>query len=192
MQLRTTRKRTAVLVAALALSTLGTNRDNAVQAAGALQAGAVAKVRTDKFDYHPGESVQITGSGFAPGEPVTLQVTHISGANDGAGHQPFSTSANDAGQIADQWYVDPDDSSHAIFALSAKGQTSGREARTAFTDDAITVLDDNGADDYPGQKDLNFFTFDYGYSWLDIDQHHVGLGRHRVVRRQYGRCLYAF
>ena len=24
------------------------------------------------------------------------------------------------------------------------------------------VLDDNGADDYPGQKDLNFFTFDYG------------------------------
>jgi hypothetical protein len=161
MQLRRTRKCIAVLVAALALSTMGTTRDNAVQAAGALQAG-VAKIQTDKFDYRPGESVQIVGSGFAPGEVVTLEVKHVSGANSGAGHEPFLTSANGAGQIADDWFVDPDDSARAIFTLRAVGQTSGREARTAFTDDAITVLDDNGADDYPGQKDLNFFTFDYG------------------------------
>ena len=161
MQLRTIRKRTAVLVVALALSTMGTTRDNAVQAAGTLQAGG-ARIQTDKFDYHPGESVQIAGSGFAPGEVVILEVKHVSGANGGAGHEPFLTSANGAGQITDQWFVDPDDSAHAIFTLHAAGQTSGREARTAFTDDAITVLDDNGSDDYPGQKDLNFFTFDYG------------------------------
>jgi prealbumin domain-containing protein len=121
-----------------------------------------ATVQTDKFDYRPGENAIITGAGFEPGEAVVLQVQHASGQADGDGHEPFTTVADPAGQIAEQWYVNPDDSRHAIFILTAEGTVSGRRAVTIFTDSAITLVDDQGPDDYPGQKDLNFFTFDYG------------------------------
>src|SRR4029450_9155934 len=58
-------------------------------------------------------------------------------------------------------FVNPDDSLHAIFLLTAVGETSGRTAKTIFTDVVTMIVDDAGADDYPGQKDLNFFTFDF-------------------------------
>jgi len=128
----------------------------------ASKAPQAATVQTDKFDYLPGENASITGSGFQPGEAVVLQVQHASGQADGDGHEPFTTVADQAGQIAEQWYVNPDDSRHAIFILTAEGTVSGRRAATIFTDSAITLVDDQGPDDYPGQKDLNFFTFDYG------------------------------
>ena len=126
------------------------------------QASEAAAVHTDKFDYRPGENVIISGAGFQPGEAVVLLVQHANGQADGDGHQPFTTIADQEGQLAEQWYVNPDDSRHAIFILTAEGTVSGRRAATIFTDSAITLVDDQGPDDYPGQKDLNFFTFDYG------------------------------
>ena len=122
---------------------------------------AAATVRTDKFDYQPGETAVITGGGFAPGENVTLQVVHANGLDDGDGHLPFTTVADGSGNILTQWFVNPDDSLHAIFILSAIGETSGQKARTVFTDVLQRFVDDQGADDFPGQKDLNFFTFDF-------------------------------
>ena len=40
-------------------------------------AQAAPSVSTDKADYAPGETVQITGSGFLPGEKVSLLIIHI-------------------------------------------------------------------------------------------------------------------
>jgi hypothetical protein len=92
---------------------------------------------------------------------VTLEVDHADGRQDGDGHEPFFAVADQDGRLVADWYVNPDDSLHAVFVLSAVGGTSGRAATTIFTDAAILVVDDQGADDYPGQKDLNFLTVDY-------------------------------
>jgi hypothetical protein len=123
-------------------------------------AEAAATVRTDKFDYAPGETAIITGTGFAPGENVTLEVDHASGLADGDGHLPFTALADGSGNIESQWFVNPDDSLHSIFILTAVGETSGRKATSVFTDLLQRFVDDQGADDEPGQKDLNFFTFE--------------------------------
>ena len=121
-------------------------------------AEAAATIRTDKFDYQPGETAIITGTGFAPGENVTLEVDHANGLADGDGHLPFIALADGSGNIESQWFVNPDDSLHSIFILSAVGETSGRKATSVFTDVLQRFVDDQGADDEPGQKDLNFFT----------------------------------
>ena len=41
-----------------------------------------ASVTTDQQDYAPGQVVNISGSGFAPGESVSLQVTYVAGYVD--------------------------------------------------------------------------------------------------------------
>lgn len=124
-------------------------------------ASAAATIRTDKFDYQPGETAIITGTGFAPGENVVLQVVHANGLSDGDGHEPFISLADGDGNVDTQWFVNPDDSLHAILILTAVGESSGKKARTVFTDVLTRIVDDAGADDFPGQKDLNFFTFDF-------------------------------
>jgi hypothetical protein len=87
---------------------------------------------------------------------VTLQVTHMSGLDDGAGHLPFYAFADSSGGISAQWYVDPDDSLHSIFVLTAVGATSGRQATTIFTDAFFFNNDDGGVDDInSNQVDLN-------------------------------------
>ena len=40
------------------------------------------------------------------------------------------------------------------------GSDSGLLAITVFTDFTVTLVDDQGRDDYPGQKDLNLLTVD--------------------------------
>jgi hypothetical protein len=123
-------------------------------------AAAAATVRTDKFDYQPGETAVITGTGYTPGENVVLEVDHANGLADGEGHLPFTALADGSGNIQSQWFVNPDDSLHAIFILTAVGEVSGRKATTVFTDVLQRFVDDAGPDDEPGQKDLSFFTFD--------------------------------
>jgi Prealbumin-like fold domain len=126
------------------------------QGHGGSQTATSATVSTDKGDYQPGETVQITGTGFLAGEMVTLQVTHMSGLDDGAGHLPFYAFADSSGGISAQWYVDPDDSVHSIFVLTAVGATSGRQATTIFTDAFFFNNDDGGVDDInSNQVDLN-------------------------------------
>src|SRR5688500_5381781 len=100
-----------------------------------------ALIHTDRHDYQPGDTAVLTGSGFEPNETVTLQVVHLTGGNEGgAGHEPFTVTADLAGQIgADAtspvtWLVDPADSLGAVFRLTAIGGTSKRIAVTAFTD----------------------------------------------------------
>ncbi|HYK19534.1 MAG TPA: hypothetical protein VEV42_02295, partial [Pyrinomonadaceae bacterium] len=93
-----------------------------------------ATVSTDKQDYLLGETVQISGSGFAPYDTVTLQVTHTDGtAEGGEGHEPWTTTADGNGSFSTTWYVNPDDSGGSAFLLTAVGG-SGASAQTTFTD----------------------------------------------------------
>ncbi|MBI2730062.1 MAG: hypothetical protein HYX40_04815, partial [Sphingobacteriales bacterium] len=99
-----------------------------------------ATVSTDRLDYPPGDTAYITGSGFAPGEIVTLQVHHIdmgtvSLGTDPQYHQPWTTVADSLGNISTTWWVPNDgDALGATFLLTADGQTSLYYATWEFTD----------------------------------------------------------
>src|SRR2546426_1078314 len=69
-------------------------------------AQSAAWVTTDAADYPPGGTVYITGGGFTPGETVTNQVLHIPDTGDNntsTAHQPWTTTADDAGNISTTW-----------------------------------------------------------------------------------------
>ncbi|MBI1756469.1 MAG: Ig-like domain repeat protein [Fimbriimonas ginsengisoli] len=95
-------------------------------------------VATDKTDYAPGDVAQITGAGWYPNQPVTLQVVHIDGtAEGGAGHEPWIVTADEAGNLAATWLVSPDDSIGSSFKLTANSQPEGMAllyAECFFTD----------------------------------------------------------
>ena len=97
-----------------------------------VQFSRIATVETDKFDYLAGETAQITGTGFFPGESVIVRVEHSNGLNDGAGHEPYEVVADVEGNVSLAWYVNPDDSLGAIMRVRAIGQSSGLDATTTF------------------------------------------------------------
>src|SRR5205814_4373346 len=98
-------------------------------------AAAEPSVRTDKFDYAPGDTAIIAGSGFAAGETVFLQVKHTDGtAEGGAGHEPWPVGADGNGDFSSSWYVIPDDSGGSYFMLTADGCTSCLHVEATFTD----------------------------------------------------------
>jgi len=80
----------------------------------------IALVKTHKRHYEAGETARITGSFFRGGEPVSLQVQHIPATTGGKGHDPWVVEADPEGKIATTWFVDPDDSAHAVFLLTAR------------------------------------------------------------------------
>ena len=94
----------------------------------------IATVSPDKGDYQPGNTAVITGSGFAPNEPVQLQVIHANGLTDGNGHQPFYSTADATGAIVTTWFVDPDDSRGSRFVVTATGVTSTVSGNASFWD----------------------------------------------------------
>src|SRR6266568_3024753 len=99
---------------------------------------STATVTTDQSDYPPGSTVYITGAGFTPGEIVTNQVLHIPDTGDNntsPAHDPWTVTADDAGNFVTTWDVPFDqDELGATLQLTATGQTSGLPAQTTFTD----------------------------------------------------------
>ena len=92
---------------------------------------------TDQPDYPPGSTVIITGSGFAAGDTVRLQVVHVgAGDNETSGaHAPWIEVADDNGSFTTTWIVPLDeDELGATLLATADGQTSGLHAETTFTD----------------------------------------------------------
>src|SRR5436190_12587827 len=67
-------------------------------------------VITDKSDYLPGSTANITGLGFQPGETVALQVLHADGRpSDGEDHEPWPVVADESGAFQSTWHVCEDD-----------------------------------------------------------------------------------
>jgi PKD repeat protein len=97
-------------------------------------------VATDQLDYSPGATANITGSGFAAGETVVLQVLHADGTEStGADHDPWSVAADAEGAFTTSWHVCEDDCLGSTLQLIAAGQTSGLFAETFFTDAVFAI-----------------------------------------------------
>src|SRR5947207_902496 len=92
---------------------------------------SAATVATDQPDYHPGQTVTITGSGWEPGETVDmvlredppldpdLELTSVADANGDFTNTDFTVDVFDIG---------------VTFTLTATGLSSGQTAETTFTD----------------------------------------------------------
>ena len=93
-------------------------------------------VTTDKYDYLPGETAYINGSGYWPGEVVELQVTHVGDtADDGEGHDAWAVVADGRGAFQTSWTVCTDDCFGEVLLLTATGLDSTRRSVHYFADD---------------------------------------------------------
>src|SRR4029077_11900442 len=88
-----------------------------------------ATVKTDAADYPPGSTVNITGSGWQPGETVTLTLVESPLIDT---HGPFMAIADANGNISDSSFVTDAHDLFVTFSLSAVGSVS--QAQTKFTD----------------------------------------------------------
>ncbi|HMI31527.1 MAG TPA: HYR domain-containing protein, partial [Candidatus Limnocylindrales bacterium] len=93
-------------------------------------AAAQATVQTDKADYYPGETAIVTGSGWTPGETVSLTFDESP-----AQHPPVvqSAVADASGDIRNEYLLDDTDLG-VTYTLTAVGETSGLTAVATFTD----------------------------------------------------------
>src|SRR5262249_5231094 len=97
--------------------------------------GRTVTVGTDKFAYGPSESALISGTGFLPGEGVTLQVVHNDGETEpNSGHDPWVVTADLTGSISSSVPMNPSDAVGNEFILQAKGADSGLAAGAAIMD----------------------------------------------------------
>src|SRR3989442_12404717 len=92
-----------------------------------------ATVKTDKEDYAPGEVVTITGSGWQPGEAVTLEL-HEDLDHDADTDQTLTTTADSSGNILSREFAPDEHDLGVRFYLTATGQTSRLVAQTTFLD----------------------------------------------------------
>jgi hypothetical protein len=97
-------------------------------------------VTTEQTGYLGGESIAITGSGFAPIETVNLRVKHADGtAEDGMGHELFSVVTDQSGNFTATWSINPNDIVSSKFNLTAEGASSS--AATEFNRMAYVETD---------------------------------------------------
>jgi hypothetical protein len=94
-----------------------------------------ATVITDQADYAPGTIVTITGSGWQPGETVTLQLLESPLIDT---HPDMTAVADVNGDIFNNQFSPDSHDVDITFTLTAIGGTSGLQAQTTFTD-AITL-----------------------------------------------------
>lgn len=92
-------------------------------------------ISTDLSDYGPGDIVIVTGSGWQPGETVTLSflTLPLNAVVD------YYAVADDSGNISNDQYVIYDFHADATIILTATGQTSGLSAQTVFTDSTGSI-----------------------------------------------------
>ncbi|SHH04527.1 hypothetical protein SAMN05443549_1131, partial [Flavobacterium fluvii] len=91
------------------------------------------------LDYAPGETVGITGTGWKPGETVTLEVSNLTNPNVDCGvynpgpHELWTTVADGNGNFTASWYVNDCELGAKLF-LEAYGKESGFTFEIFFTD----------------------------------------------------------
>lgn len=102
-------------------------------------ARAAAEITLDKADYMPGEIVQITGTGFSPGEEVSMTVIHSDGTPSWdelfgyQNHGPWTNTCDSLGNLSSTWTVCEDCLGETLL-LEAVGPLSS--ASVTFTDSA--------------------------------------------------------
>ena len=93
-----------------------------------------ATVRSDKADYHPGQTVTITGSGWVPGESVSLTLVESPLLDV---HTLTPVIADGAGNIISTEFIPDINDLDIRFYLTAVGRQS--QAQTSFTDASFTA-----------------------------------------------------
>lgn len=90
-----------------------------------------ATVMTDQADYAPGTIVTITGSGWQPGETVTLSLVESPLVDT---HPDLTAVADVNGNIFNNQFSPDSHDIDITFTLTATGGTSGLQTQTTFTD----------------------------------------------------------
>ncbi len=91
------------------------------------------------LDYAPGETVYITGTGWKPGEIVTLEIDNLTtpevdcGVYNPGPHELWTTVADGNGNFSASWYVNDCELNSSLF-LEAYGGESGFTFEIFFTD----------------------------------------------------------
>jgi hypothetical protein len=111
----------------------GLNSRGEFLASSVLVSSSSATVTTDWLDYAPGEIVTITGTGWLPGENVSMLLheepeTHAD--------TTISSVADDKGNFTNTDFSPAPPDLGRTFTLTALGQSSGFAAQTAFADAA--------------------------------------------------------
>src|SRR5947208_8974816 len=88
-----------------------------------------ARVKTDKADYPPGTTVNITGSGWQPGEIVALTLVESPLIDT---HGPYAVTVQPDGTFSDSSFATDIHDVDVHFTLTAAGSVS--QAQTTFTD----------------------------------------------------------
>src|SRR6266850_12024 len=99
-----------------------------------------ATVKTDAADYPPGNTVNTTGSGWQPGETVTLTLVESPLIDT---HGPYTVTADANGNISDSSFTTDEHDLNVKFSLTAVGSVS--QAQTAFTDTATVTINFTGS-----------------------------------------------
>ena len=94
-------------------------------------------VKTDRADYSPGSTVTITGSGWLPGETVTLALME-SPLKDTPG--PFTAVVDASGNFSSSAFATDANDKSVTFTVTAAGLTSGYQAQTTFTDGGTVTI----------------------------------------------------
>jgi hypothetical protein len=103
----------------------------AIGAGAAAALSTTASVTTDKPDYPPFDTVTVSGTGWQPGETVSL-FFHETPQNHP--DRTITTAADGSGNIRNRDYSTDDMSLNVSILLTATGQVSGRTATVTFTD----------------------------------------------------------
>jgi sugar lactone lactonase YvrE len=95
----------------------------------AMRAHAQTYVTTDKPDYRPGETVYMAGTGWEPGETVTLTIT-----TEPVSQDPLilHAAAVGSGDFTNSEFVVPEADVPLWFTLEAQGQSSGYGAEALY------------------------------------------------------------
>jgi hypothetical protein len=91
---------------------------------------SVPRVRMKKQDG-PGPLIAISGSGWQPGETVSLVLRDLSQPSP---EQTFTATADAAGEIFNDQFSPDVRAASATFVLTAQGNSSGLKAQARFTD----------------------------------------------------------
>src|SRR5437899_1254594 len=93
--------------------------------------GRRASVETDKADYTPGEAVTFTGSGWQPGEVVSLLLHEDPTTH---GDRTLTATADESGNIFNSEFSPEPHDIGVTFYVIASGEASGLMAQARFTD----------------------------------------------------------
>ncbi|HEV8355772.1 MAG TPA: hypothetical protein VGQ17_03295, partial [Gemmatimonadales bacterium] len=92
---------------------------------------STARIHTDRLDYAPGDTVTMIGSGWAPGETVTITLHEDPLLEQ---DNSWTVVADGSGNFTDTMFAPDQLDLGTRFVLTADGGTSGMRAQATFTD----------------------------------------------------------